>query len=42
MDDKNIWGTCKELINADEFCPDCEREYPYHYNTCPIKNGASK
>jgi hypothetical protein len=30
----NMWGTPLTEINADEFCPYCEREVPSHYETC--------
>ena len=33
----NYWGTPKADINSEEFCPDCEREYPHHYASCPRK-----
>ena len=36
--DRNIWGTIKTYINADEFCIECEREVPFHYNNCPTRN----
>ena len=32
----NVWGTKKELIDSDEFCPECEREVPRHYDNCPL------
>lgn len=32
----NVWGTPKELINSDEFCPECERAVPSHYANCPL------
>lgn len=35
--DLNVWGTPRDLINADEFCPDCEREVPWHYENCLLK-----
>lgn len=39
----NVWGTAKELIDEDEFCPDCERENglfgPRHYTNCPQYKG---
>jgi len=35
---RNIWGTIKTYINADEFCIECEREIPFHYNNCPTRN----
>lgn len=25
------------LFNSEEFCPDCERETPSHYDSCPRK-----
>ena len=34
-EERNIWGTLKEEINADEYCPDCECAVPYHYESCP-------
>lgn len=34
----NVWGTDKALINADEFCPDCEHMVPGHYTNCPTRN----
>jgi len=40
--EKNIWGTDKDHINADEYCPDCEHPNSYnadgsgpHYDSCP-------
>lgn len=37
--DRNVWGTPRSLIDADEFCPDCEREHggygQRHYDNCP-------
>lgn len=33
----NVWGTDKRLINADEFCVECEREVPFHYDNCPTR-----
>lgn len=33
----NVWGTPRHLINADEFCPDCEQFVPRHYNNCPTR-----
>jgi hypothetical protein len=33
--DLNMWGTPRALVNADEYCPECEREVPRHYSTCP-------
>ena len=32
----NVWGTKKSEINADEFCVECEREVPSHYDNCPL------
>lgn len=32
---RNIWGTDTSHIDADEFCPWCEREVPHHYEGCP-------
>ena len=37
MTELNVWGTDKSLINADEYCLECEREVPHHYNNCPSK-----
>lgn len=31
----NMWGTNPALIDEDEFCPECEREVPFHYASCP-------
>lgn len=31
----NVWGTDRSMINEDEYCPDCERAVPCHYNNCP-------
>jgi hypothetical protein len=31
----NFWGTDMSTIDADAFCPDCERELPGHYSACP-------
>lgn len=31
----NAWGTPRFMINADEYCPECEREVPFHYTNCP-------
>lgn len=36
---RNIWGTIKTYINADEFCIECEREVPHHYYNCPTRKG---
>lgn len=33
----NMWGTDKRLIDSEEFCPDCEREVPFHYEGCPTR-----
>lgn len=35
--DKNIWGTLKSRINADEYCIECEHVVPGHFDACPIK-----
>lgn len=37
---RNIWGSDPEDVNADEFCPYCEREIPWHYESCPVRPGA--
>ena len=34
--DRNVWGTDKTEINADEFCVECEQAVPHHYDTCPL------
>ena len=34
---RNMWGTLTEDVNADEYCPQCEREVPFHYSTCPAR-----
>jgi hypothetical protein len=34
--DVNIWGTKRDLIDSDEFCQECEREVPFHYDSCPL------
>lgn len=31
----NVWGTPRHTINAAEFCQDCERMVPLHYDNCP-------
>jgi len=36
----NVWGTDPDDIDADAFCPDCERENApsgarQHYSNCP-------
>lgn len=36
-EERNVWGTPISLINADEFCPQCEREVPVHYEHCPTR-----
>jgi len=34
----NMWGTPKEFVNADEFCPECEQvNHLGHYASCPLK-----
>lgn len=33
----NMWGTPIADINEDEFCPECEREVPRHYDSCPTR-----
>lgn len=33
----NMWGSRKSDINADEYCQDCEREVPWHYDKCPTR-----
>ena len=40
--DLNVWGTPRDLIDADEFCQDCEREVPWHYTNCPRYTHALK
>lgn len=35
----NVWGTDKSLIDSEEFCVECEREIPFHYNNCPLYKG---
>lgn len=32
---RNMWGTDRAMVTADEFCPGCEREVPGHYEGCP-------
>lgn len=34
--ERNVWGTDKSMIDADEFCVECEREVPFHYDNCPL------
>jgi hypothetical protein len=31
----NYWGTLKSTIDSDEYCVECERELPFHYDSCP-------
>jgi hypothetical protein len=40
--EKNVWGTDRDNVDADEFCPDCEHENSdagdgsgLHYDNCP-------
>ena len=33
--EKNVWGTFKEDVDPD-FCSECERENPHHYDNCPL------
>lgn len=35
---RNVWGTDKALINADEFCVECEHAIGGHYINCPTRN----
>lgn len=36
----NMWGTVKTFINAAEYCPECERENPHHYDSCPTRSAS--
>lgn len=36
MSDLNIWGTDKAMINADEYCVECEHTVGSHYTNCPL------
>jgi len=38
MSTTNVWGTLKADITAEEFCVECEREVPRHYDNCPTRN----
>ena len=33
----NVWGTDRSLINADEFCVECEHAIGGHYTNCPTR-----
>jgi hypothetical protein len=35
--DTNFWGTKKSDVCAEEYCVECERMLPLHYETCPLK-----
>jgi hypothetical protein len=36
MSDYNMWGTKKKDV-GEGFCPECEREVPLHYESCPLR-----
>jgi hypothetical protein len=36
MSERNVWGTDKSLVDEAEFCVECERIVPLHYDNCPL------